>query len=71
MAIAHAHRVLDWQENLPSDEVPPSWMWPFEDELEIWFDQVEEKREDKYGRKSGGDETVPLMSNELAKGRRG
>lgn len=70
MAIEHAHRILDWQENLSHDEIPPSWMWIFEDELEIWFDDVEEKRKEKYGDRSG-DTTVPLMDNELAKGRRG
>lgn len=71
MAISHAHRILDWQENLSSDEVPPSWMWPFEDELEIWFDQVEEKRSERYGNRGDNDTTVPMMSNEMAKGRRG
>jgi hypothetical protein len=72
MAIEHAHRILDWQDNLSSDEIPPSWMWIFEEELEIWFQEVEEKRKEKYG--GGGsdssDTTVPMMSNELAKERK-
>lgn len=71
MAIEHAHRILDWQENLIKDEMPPRWMWPFEDELEIWFEEVERKREERYGGKGGSDDSVPMMSNELSKGRRG
>lgn len=73
MAIEHAHRVLDWQENLSQDELPPRWMWPFETELEIWFEDVETKREAKYGGSSGGseDSSTPMMSNELTRGMRG
>lgn len=64
MAIEHAHRICDWHENLPSDEIPPSWMWPHESELEIWFQAVEDKREEN--RPSGGsDKSVPMMQNEL------
>jgi hypothetical protein len=72
MAIEHAHRILDWQQNLQLEEIPPVWMWPFEEELEIWFDEVEEKRKDKYGGGGGdsSDESVPMMSNELAKDRK-
>jgi hypothetical protein len=44
-------------------------MWPYEEELEIWFDQVEEARNARYGREKSDDTTVPMMSNELAKGR--
>lgn len=63
-------RVVDWHENLMPDEVPPPWMWPFEDELEIWFERVDEERKARYGGGgSGGDETVPLMQNELTKDR--
>lgn len=71
--MAHAQRVLDWLDNLPRAETPPEWMWPHEDELVIWFDEVEEERKRKYGRPSNDDddETVPMMSNELAKGARG
>jgi hypothetical protein len=70
MALDHAHRVCDWQENLLSDEMPPRWMWPFEDELEIWFEAVEEQRKARYGGgDSSGDTSVPMMKNELAQGR--
>lgn len=71
MALEHAHRVIDWQENLKSDEIPPRWMWPFESELEIWFEEVDEKRKEKYEGGSGeSHDEVPMMSNELARGRR-
>lgn len=72
MAIEHAHMVLDWYEHLQKEEVPPPWMWPFHSELEIWWEEVEAKRDEKYGRssESSGDKDVPMMSNELARGRR-
>jgi hypothetical protein len=66
-AIEHAIKVCSWQENLVGDEMPPMWMWPFDDELEIWFDRVDRERKEKYG---GGEsdtrEKVPLMDNELS-----
>lgn len=71
MAIEHAHRVLDWQENLAGDELPPAWMWPFDTELTVWFEDVEEKRNEKYGNSSssssGDDSSAPMMKNELSK----
>jgi hypothetical protein len=71
MAIEHAHRILDWHDNMVSEEIPPQWMWPFEDELKIWFQQVEEKRDERNGNHGDKDTTVPMMSNDMAKGRRG
>lgn len=68
-AIEHASQIIDWQENLPKDEMPPPWMWPFQEELEVWFEAVDQKRKDARP-DSSGDETVPMMTNELAKGRR-
>jgi hypothetical protein len=72
-AINHAHTVLGWQENLPKEETPPEWMWALDDELEEWFEQVEEARAEKYGRNDsrGSDDTiVPLVQNELTRRRR-
>lgn len=69
-AIAHAHRLLDWEENLQSEEMPPEWMWPFDDELEAWFEEVQRKRDEKYGGDSSAS-SEPMMSNDLAEGRRG
>lgn len=39
-AIEHAYTILSWHENYMSKEIPPPWMWPFPDELEIWFEEV-------------------------------
>lgn len=49
------------------DEMPPSWMWPFDEELEFWFEEVEAKRKEKFGGSdSSGDEWSPMMGNDLA-----
>jgi hypothetical protein len=54
-----------------ADECPPSWMWPFEEELEIWFEEVDSKRKERYGGTDASEgESVPMMSNELAQGKR-
>lgn len=68
-AIQHANRICDWQENMLSEECPPQWMWPFNDELEAWFDDVDAARKARYGGESNDDTEVPMMANELAKGR--
>lgn len=52
--IDHAHRVLSWQEHLSKEEVPPKWMWPHEEELVVWFEEVQIARDEKYG---GGSDT--------------
>jgi hypothetical protein len=70
-AVNHAHVILAWQENLSKDEIPPEWMWALDDDLEKWFEEVEERREQKYGpRDTSGDTVVPLMQNELTRKRR-
>ena len=33
--------IIGWQENLPSDEVPPIHIWQFDDLISEWFDDVE------------------------------
>lgn len=68
LAIEHGHHILSWQENLVEDEIPPTWMWSLDEELNDWFEQLESSRKDKGG--GGGDEPVPMMQNELAKSRR-
>lgn len=62
MAVQHAESVLGWYENLPNDEVPPVWMWPFPDELEEWFDEIKLAREQKYSG-GGGDDYGGMMEN--------
>lgn len=72
MAITHAERILDWHENLSADEVPPSWMWALEDELETWFEEVSRKRKERFGGSARDDEEIdgPSMQNEFAQDRR-
>lgn len=48
-AIQHAEIILGWYEHLPSEEIPPNWMWAFSDELEEWFEEVSLARKSKYG----------------------
>ena len=65
-AIEHAQTVIGWQHNLSKNEMPPRWMWPFADELNIWFEEVEANRERKYS-SSGSDTGEHMQVNELAK----
>lgn len=62
--------VLGWYENLPKEEIPPHWMWPFDKELEAWFKRVDEKRKAGRGKPSGSDSSdeAPMVQNELTKG---
>jgi hypothetical protein len=71
-AVNHAHIILSWLENLGKDEIPPEWMWALDDELEKWFDGVEEARNEKYGINDSrsNDTVVPMMQNELTRSRR-
>jgi hypothetical protein len=64
--------ILSWQENLPDDEMPPEWMWPLDHELVGWFDEVQRKRDERYGNHDGDsdDTVVPMMNNQLAAARR-
>ena len=55
LAIQHANTILGWYENLPEEEMPERWMWPFPEELEEWFDEVKAARDRKYGRDRGDD----------------
>lgn len=48
-AVEQALKILSWQENLPSDEMPKQWMWTLDWELENWFEKIKEAREEKYG----------------------
>lgn len=50
----------NWFENLSSEDMPPTWMWPYDDELSTWFEGVEERRKDRYGGGSDG----PMVRNE-------
>lgn len=68
-AIEHAHRIIDWQENLAEKEIPPQWMWHLDDEVGPFLEEVFRARREKYGTDEGREE-AEMMSNDLAKGRR-
>lgn len=70
MAIAHAHNVLHWQENLFDEDLPPEWMWPLSDELEDFFAEVTARRKEKYGDGGGSsrDDEPEMYQNELTRG---
>ena len=70
-AIQHANTILGWFENLPEEELPKDWMWPFPDLLEEHFKWVKEERAAKYGTGDGGssdDEYSHMESNEWRPG---
>lgn len=50
------------------DEIPPRWMWTVDHDLDIWFEEVERKREEKFGTGGSSDDEPagPMMRNELA-----
>lgn len=51
--------------------MPPEWMWPFDAELELWFEEVERKREEKYGGgESAGASSEGMLANEYSRERR-
>jgi hypothetical protein len=64
-AINHAIVILSWYEHLPSDEMPPRWMWHLNDELEQHFDMVKANR----GNGATNDDDGPMMKNEYARDR--
>lgn len=68
LAIEHALRICSWQENLMPEDMPPNWMLPFEDQLKIHFEEVDRRREEKYGTGSGDVESSDMMSNDLSSG---
>ena len=63
-AIQHAERIVSWQDNLMEGEMPPEWMWLFEEKLSSWFEDVKSKRNGESGSDSGGGES--MIGNEFA-----
>jgi hypothetical protein len=50
------------------EDIPPEWMWPFDEALKEWFEEVKANRESPS---EPDDRTVvEMMDNELTKGRR-
>lgn len=64
-ALQFASRVCNWQENLQRDEMPPDWMLPHDEELELHFAEVDRLRKEKYG-VDDSDESSEMMSNSLS-----
>lgn len=70
MAVSHALSILRWQENLFDAEMPPEWMWPLDDLLSEWFEDVARRRKDGSGADDDDLEDAPdMMSNTLVAGR--
>lgn len=60
MAVAHADHLLQLQENLPADEMPPVWMWPFGKQMKEHLDRVLAARKAKYSGDDGMTENALL-----------
>lgn len=54
-AIEQAVRILSWQENLLSKDMPPQWMWVLDWEIDNWFKKIDEERDNN--RSGGGNGT--------------
>lgn len=61
--IEHAGTVLIWHENLPQEDIPPSWMWPLQDQLDLHFKMVDDKRDGDSG--SSDEAGTAVDRNEL------
>lgn len=61
---------MDWQDGLTEEEMPPEWMWPLDDEIAPWFENVVAKRKERFGRDDDDDERPGMMENELVRERR-
>lgn len=46
VAIEHALIVLNWHENLSSEDIPPEHLWEDAEGLEMWWKTVEDRRKD-------------------------
>lgn len=55
LVIDHSLRILNWQENLMDDEMPPKWMWHLDSELETHFAVIKEKRKSPSSPRSSDD----------------
>lgn len=69
-AIEHAQKVLNWYGNLAKKEIPPRYMWPFDDLLISWFERVEEERDRERNPGGSADSASDWEQNEYARGLR-
>jgi hypothetical protein len=67
VAIDQSFKILSWYENLESSEIPPSWMWPLDWELEDWFFEVDLHRQGKFTDGADNREQVSMMQNDLSR----
>lgn len=68
-AINHALTILSIYENVSdSDHVPPEYLWPFDDELNKWFDAIKDEIAGNGNSSFNQDgDTVPVtLDNEYA-----
>lgn len=49
---------------MPEDDIPPSWMWPFVEAVNEWFDDLKAKRKQEAKDASDDREQVDLVQNE-------
>jgi len=70
LTVRHAYQVLDWHENLREKEIPPEWMWTFDEEINDWFEEVKAEREREFSSPTEGEGDEGMLQNEYAKGRR-
>lgn len=62
-AIAQANRILDWYDNLTSEDMPAEWMWPFSELTNDWFEEVRARK--GLDNDDDDDRThVPMTKNE-------
>jgi hypothetical protein len=61
VAILHAHKILSWYKNLVPEEIPPRWMWSFDERLVSWFEEVKRQRDSKF---NGNSPSVADRGNE-------
>lgn len=84
VAIDQGLMILNWRENLTSEEVPPEHIWEDSEGLDEWWKQVDAKRRDGMpmttARRGSDDddedsddrpESMGMAQNELAKALRG
>jgi hypothetical protein len=72
VAIEQAVTILSWYENLPKEEIPPEYLWEDSEGLEMWWNSLDERREEKMGRYrqqggDGGDEDAGMADNDMAR----
>lgn len=61
------YKILSWYENLSANEIPPSWMWHLDWELEDWFLEIDRIRNGDIGDGPDNREQVEMMGNEFAR----